>query len=156
MHLPELIKVTFSNSFEISVKNSDIIWNKRSLIYSFVMIWPADDLLQKPLVNTKAINKKPGSPSGYNRLILPADGYKCMILPGSRNLKKDDLLRFCLAMINNFNFKTEHFWSFTNVFHTVFISLFAKDTWKRQFKSAWWRKIIRNLYKLLNLTRWPK
>lgn len=88
MHLPELIEVTFSNSFEISVKNSDIIWNKRSLIYSFVMIWPADDLLQKPLVNTKAINKKPGSPSGYNRLILPADGYKCMILPGSRNLKK--------------------------------------------------------------------
>ena len=88
MHLPELIKVTFSNCFEISVKNSDIIWNKRSLIYSFVMIWPADDLLQKPLVNTKAINKKPGSPSGYNRLILPADGYKCIILPGCRNLKK--------------------------------------------------------------------
>ena len=59
--------------------------------------------------------------------------------------KKDDLLRFCLAMINNFNFETEHFWSFTIVFYTVFISLFAKDTWKRQFKSAWWRKIIKNL-----------
>ena len=145
MHLPEneLIMVTYSYSIEISVKNSDIIWNKRSLIYSFVMIWPADDLLQKPLVNTKAINKKPGSPSGYDRLILPADGYKCMILPESRNLKKMICWGFVLLWLTILIF--DHFWDITIVFYTVSIRLFAKDTWKRHFKSIWWRKIIWNL-----------